>query len=191
MGLVPAQRITLIKEIAKRLANEEWHLIDLTLQQFDLPTANQWNGTRGEYVIAMTSEAVDETLVELGKYLGYILPPQPALAAIPVVLETQPAANNPADLPTFWSPGHFRLFIGHLAAFKHDAANLRVILEEQYSISGFVAHDDIEPNALWQAEIEKALGTCGALLAMMHPTFHDSKWTVACPRFPGHGLKLI
>jgi len=44
-------------------------------------------------------------------------------------------------------------------------------------ISSFVAHNDIEPTTEWQNEIEKALSTCEALVALLHPGFHNSNWT--------------
>ena len=46
-----------------------------------------------------------------------------------------------------------------------------------YSISAFVAHNDIEPTQEWQTEIETALATCHALVAMLRAGFHGSNWT--------------
>jgi hypothetical protein len=46
-----------------------------------------------------------------------------------------------------------------------------------YGISAFVAHRDIEPTKEWQSEIELALNTADALCALLHPAFHESKWT--------------
>jgi hypothetical protein len=46
-----------------------------------------------------------------------------------------------------------------------------------YGISAFVAHNDINPTIEWQNEIELALSTCDALVALLHPGFHESKWT--------------
>jgi nucleoside 2-deoxyribosyltransferase len=46
-----------------------------------------------------------------------------------------------------------------------------------YGISAFVAHKDIEPTLEWQSEIEAALATADSLVALLHPTFHESKWT--------------
>jgi len=41
----------------------------------------------------------------------------------------------------------------------------------------FVAHEDIEPTAEWQEEIEIALSTMDAFLVMLTPGFCESKWT--------------
>lgn len=78
--------------------------------------------------------------------------------------------------PQFWLPGHFRLFISHIAKFKKMASALQQALAE-YGISGFVAHEDIEPTKEWQDEIELALNTMDAMTAMLHAGFKDSNWT--------------
>jgi len=43
--LTPSERVNVIAEIARRLGRNEWPLIDLTLRQFSLPWANDWQGT--------------------------------------------------------------------------------------------------------------------------------------------------
>jgi hypothetical protein len=44
-------------------------------------------------------------------------------------------------------------------------------------VSCFVAHNDIKPTKQWQDEILAALGSCNALLALLHEGFHASLWT--------------
>ena len=46
----------------------------------------------------------------------------------------------------------------------------------KYGISGFVAHEDIEPTKEWLNTIESALLTCDALLAMLDNNFRTSNW---------------
>ena len=46
-----------------------------------------------------------------------------------------------------------------------------------FGISSFVAHTDIEPTKEWQTQIETALATSDALVALLHPDFHASNWT--------------
>ncbi|MGA2876881.1 MAG: TIR domain-containing protein, partial [Nitrososphaerales archaeon] len=75
-----------------------------------------------------------------------------------------------------WRKEMFRLFISHLAIHKKWASELQEALLE-YGISGFVAHSDIEPTTEWQDQIETALSTCDALVALLHDKFHESKWT--------------
>ena len=80
------------------------------------------------------------------------------------------------DPPNFWKRGHFKLFLSHLATFKVQTSNLQKSLNK-YGISAFVAHEDIEPTKEWQQEIEKALFTMDALVAILTPGFNESKWT--------------
>lgn len=78
-------------------------------------------------------------------------------------------------IPSFWEPGHFRLFISHAVEKKENAHLLKDALA-RFQIAAFVAHDDIAPTKEWQAEIEAALRTMDALAAMVSPAFLGSKW---------------
>jgi TIR domain len=78
--------------------------------------------------------------------------------------------------PTFWLPGHLRLFITHLSKHKKQAGLLQDKLLV-FQISSFIAHNDIEPTKKWQDEIELALSTADALVALLTPGFHGSQWT--------------
>lgn len=149
-----------MKEIGLRLAKESWALIDLTLKQFDLPTTDQWNSSSESYVLGMVARAKDQTLLELAQHLGF-------------TLDTVTSSHIE---PAFWRNGMFRLFISHLAVHKKWASGLQRALL-RYGISAFVAHSDIEPTTKWQDEIETALSTCDALVALLHDKFHESKWT--------------
>jgi len=71
--------------------------------------------------------------------------------------------------------GNVAIVISHLAAERDFAAALQEALLE-YGISGFVAHNDIEPTSEWQAQIETALATSDALVALLHEGFHASNW---------------
>ena len=85
-------------------------------------------------------------------------------------------ARSERPIPQFWAPGQFRLFISHVTSFKQRATALRQELS-RFHISGFVAHETIEPGELWQREIEAALRSMDAMAALITPDFHDSKWT--------------
>jgi hypothetical protein len=160
--MTPSERIKAIREIANRLSAEEWSIIDLTLEQFGQPTRTSWDGgDKFGYVVEMLGRAEDDALVGLAAHVG-------AEAGDTVSQAT-------LDAP-FWKPGYFRLFISHLAAEKAFASELQLALI-QYHISGFVAHRDIEPTKEWQNEIELALSTCDALVALLTPEFHQSNWT--------------
>lgn len=87
-------------------------------------------------------------------------------------VESLPA--NAAD--HIWDSGMLRLFISHTHIHKVQVGTLKWHLRA-LGISGFVAHEDIAPSLDWQAEIELALRTAQASLALLTPDFHDSLWT--------------
>jgi nucleoside 2-deoxyribosyltransferase len=162
VALKPSERATLLEEIAKRMSAKDWAVIDSTLQSFSLPAHGNWpdwDGNTISYVLYRLREAPAEALVELADHVGFSLNVKPA-----------------TPIPTFWAEGMFRLFITHLAAHRETASNLKEKLLE-CGVSSFVAHNDIEPTKEWLIEIEKALSTCEALVALLHPKFHASDWT--------------
>lgn len=157
--MTPSERIKVILSISSALANEDWQLIDLTLKQFGLPWSSQWEGSdHAAYVIDMISEGDDHKLLDLGKHLG---------------VESELAQ---ASAPSFWKPQEPCLFISHISDFKTEATTYRNCLSA-FGINGFIAHQDIEPTKEWQNEIEVALLTMDALLALLSPRFNESKWT--------------
>lgn len=161
MPLSASKRITLLTEISARLQMEEWPLIDLTLSQFGLPTTDEWQGgSKNAYVIEMAKGASDNVLIELAQHVGFLIEEVP----------------KPGIDPPFWRKRMFRLFVSHLSSEKVFAAQLQEALLP-YGISGFVAHNDIEPTLEWQTQIETALATADSLVALLHPAFHASNWT--------------
>jgi len=159
MILTNSQRVSVMKEIAKRLGAEDWPLIDVTLRQFSLPWSETWESSKEAYVLNMIEEGPDDALVDLALHVGY---------------EFSPSASR-VD-PPFWRKGMLRLFLSHLASHRDWAAALQTALVS-FGISAFVAHSDIEPTAEWQTQIETALATCDVMVALLHPGFHESNWT--------------
>lgn len=157
--MTPGERIKHIVEIKHRLKGHDWSMVDLYLSQFGFPTTDQWSGHIDEYVMEMLQGGDDAALSSLASELGY----QSDLAV-------------PVEVPGFWKPGFLRLFISHLAKYKEEATKLQGNLV-LFGISCFVAHEDIEPTREWQTEIEKALETMQAMVALFHPEFHESRWT--------------
>jgi hypothetical protein len=160
MSLSPSQRVTLMKEVAARLASEQWAMIDLTLSQFGLKTTDTFSGNSNAYILTMIQSAPDRSLIDLAQHLGFAF---------------EHTVSSHIE-PAFWRKGMFRVFISHLAANRKWAGDLQEALLT-YGISGFVAHNDIEPTTEWQKQIETALSTCDALIALLHNKFHESKWT--------------
>lgn len=74
-----------------------------------------------------------------------------------------------------WRNGYFRMFISHITSKKQQASNLKNALEE-YGITSFVAHEDINPTKEWQKEIQRALNSMECMSAMLYEGFHQSNW---------------
>ena len=74
-----------------------------------------------------------------------------------------------------WRNGYFRMFISHITSRKKQASNLKNALEE-YGITSFVAHEDINPTKEWQKEIQRALNSMDCMSAMLYDGFHQSNW---------------
>jgi TIR domain len=75
-----------------------------------------------------------------------------------------------------WEDDSFRIFLSHKSEVKRETAALKTRLQ-QFGASAFVAHEDIHPTKEWQDEIENALATMDAFVALMTDQFHDSDWT--------------
>ena len=159
MALNPSERIKIIAEISRRLSSEDWPLIDLTLSQFGLPTTDTWSGPPDAYVIEMVKDASDDVLISLAYHIGVNI-----------------SAPDQGIVPPFWKDGHLRVFLSHLSDHREFAGELKEAME-YYGLTAFVAHDDIEPTAEWQSEIETALSTCEVLIALLHVGFKESSWT--------------
>jgi len=175
MSLTASQRILVIKQASARLAVDGWSLIDLTLKQFSLPWSAQWEGSKEDYVIHMVQDATDQQLIELAAHLGFDLY----------------KANIPSLDPPFWRSHMLKVFVSHISLHRRFAAQLQQELY-RYGISCFVAHNDIESTQEWQREIQTALATCDALVALLHPNFHASNWTDQEIGFAmGHGVPVF
>ncbi len=170
MKLTKSQRITYIKDIAEFQEDDDWTSIDLVLQQFSLPTSNEWNGDKKSYVVAMIEDSSDNELLELAKHFG-------------MAQKTEDNDPSPVD-PPYWEEGKLKVFISHLSTHREQASSIKTSLV-QFGISSFVAHNDVHPTAEWQVEIESALATCDLLVAIIHPNFVESQW---CDQEIGYAL---
>lgn len=75
-----------------------------------------------------------------------------------------------------WGASGYRVFLSHKAEAREETASLKDQLSK-LGIAAFVAHEDIEPTRPWQDEIENALASMDAFVALMTQGFHDSSWT--------------
>lgn len=90
-----------------------------------------------------------------------------------------------------WGPGSIRIFISHIGKHKVMATELKERLTE-LGVASFVAHEDIEPTAEWQTEIERALFSMDILIALLTERFNESNWTDQEVGFAlGRGVPVI
>ena len=105
--------------------------------------------------------------------------PEADLLRVASELDLVPAGSTFAQAPppkNWEDTKDFRLFISHISKDKVIATRLKGALAK-YDIAGFVAHEDILPTLLWQDEIELALQTIDALIAVHPVGFSASIWT--------------
>lgn len=82
---------------------------------------------------------------------------------------------SPEILRRIWEADGLHLFVSHRSEDKVAAVGLKKALVP-YGVSAFVAHEDIEPNRVFQTEIERALASMHALVAMATVGFDSSVW---------------
>lgn len=94
--------------------------------------------------------------------------------------------------PQIWAEDWpLRAFISHLSTEKQKATRLRDALSD-YGISGFVAHEDIEPTQDWQVQIERALQNMEVFISMHTVDYSKSVWTQQEIGFAvARGIKVI
>lgn len=137
--------------------------IDNYFQGHGIPTQENYpHNSKRSYVKDMLAKVDERILFTIAGELGLIDAPSNSNVAEEVEVG-------------FWKPGHFRLFLSHLASFKVPTSHLQTALRK-FAISSFVAHEDIEPTKEWQNEIEAGLKTMDALAAILMPGFQESKW---------------
>jgi hypothetical protein len=103
------------------------------------------------------------------------------ISAVVIAPALEPAMTDGDSPPAnaadhIWDSGMLRLFISHVHAHRAAVGLLKSHLGI-VGISGFVAHEDIAPSLEWQGEIDLALRTTQAALALLTPDFHNSLWT--------------
>ena len=87
--------------------------------------------------------------------------------------------NGPTSIPiksSYFPDGTFALFISHRNTEKLLAKKIKDSIKI-FGVSSFVAHEDIKPSSEWVKEIEKALFSMDALLALLTKDFSSSFWT--------------
>jgi len=123
---------------------------------------NKLHNMQSEFIAAVFLEIEVEEDQDWRKESGLLLTGQRTIA--------------PEAASRVWGDQGYRVFLSHKHEVKKETAELKEKLK-LFGISAFVAHEDIHPTKEWQDEIENALFSMDAFVALMTEEFHDSIWT--------------
>jgi hypothetical protein len=173
-----SEKMALIDRIGRELQSRfDFFEIDAYLAEFKISTrGGDWSSKLRYSKAALHGEPTDR-IIAIAEDLD---------------IENLPDQDGVSSSPQNWmETTKFRLFISHLAKHKDRAIRLKDCLVP-YEISGFVAHEDIRPTLEWQLEIERALNTMDAFLAIHTVGFKDSFWAQQEVGFAlGRRVKII
>ena len=128
--------------------------------------ANKMANVPHEHIAAVFLELKEEPSLENWRQdSGVLLPDASVTVAI-----------TDSDLDRIWHPGFLRVFVSHKSQIKKEAIQLKDALD-YYGVSGFVAHEDIQPTKKWQEEIEKAVFSMEVMVPLLSKNFSESDWT--------------
>lgn len=163
MALSRRDRIRLKTQLVEALAGPEWtwDRTNILLNEFGFDSLS--DDRFGPSIAEMISDATDDAVVEMY-----------AVVMDVDADEVQEAVATAADDGN-WKRGYARVFLSHSALHKQFvgevASELAVV-----GIHGFVAHDAMEYSKPWQLQIEQALRTMQAFVALVHPEVNQSAW---------------
>lgn len=173
-----SDRLDLISKIGRELQSRyTFDELYSYLWAFEIPQLeNGPTGSKWSYTKAVLDTQPTDVVLKIAEDLE--------LQGVSPVTPAKHPRNRDAE-------GKFRLFISHISKDKDKAKRLKDALAK-YQIASFVAHEDIHPTLEWQSEIEKALRTMEAFVAIHTPGFSQSIWTQQEIGFAvGRGIKII
>lgn len=138
---------------------------------------NQVQNVPGEHIVQVFLEMLPQPDRDWRRESGVLVSLRPAVT---------PSAES-----RIWGESGYRVFLSHKAEAKKEVASLKEHLRP-FGISAFVAHTDIHPTKEWQGEIETALASMDAFVALLTDEFHSSEWTDQEVGYAlGRGVPLI
>jgi TIR domain len=175
-----SDKLALIDKVGRELqARFRYDEIDVFLAEYKIkpPTGNVGINSKWVYSKAALQGVDTSILIKIAQELEVPVPHSQHSSAAP---------------PRNWiDTTDFRLFISHISKDKDKAIRLKDCLAP-FAISGFVAHEDILPTLEWQSEIERALYSMDAFIAIHTEGFSASCWTQQEIGFAvGRGAKII
>lgn len=174
-----SDRISLIDKIGRELQSRyRYDEIAAFLQHYKVERPVQFSGnSKWLYAKEALRHTASETLLKIAEELDVDVPG---------------LINTPGSAPRNWQNTiSLRMFISHISEHKDKATRLKTCLAP-HGISGFVAHEDIVPTLEWQIEIERALRSMDAFIAIHTKGFSRSIWTQQEIGFAyARGVKII
>ena len=161
MAMSHRDRFKLKSQVLEALNSEawSWQQIELLFGEFGLPSFS--DDPNGPDLTETVSSLSDEPLTEL-----YALVFDVAESEVTDVVESSVGSQN-------WKSGYARVFLSHSAKYKEFVGEVSDELAV-LGIHGFVAHETMEYTKPWQDQIEAALKSMQAFVAIVHPEFNDS-----------------
>ncbi len=160
------KRLELIETIGLNLQkNYVTSDINAYLGGFGIKATEDSVSSKRVYVKTLLSNVENELIEEIATDLGIFFEP----------LTKKRTKIEDEDISTLWKSGTLKLFVSHLSSDKAQATALQKALVK-YGVSSFVAHVDIKPSLKWIEEIEKALRTMDAMVAIISEDYHLSEW---------------
>lgn len=163
MAMSRKDRFDLKTQLLESLGSLKWDSarINILLQEFKLqPYTGDFTDPSLAEIVADVS---DETLTEL-----YALVMGVDIDSVIDVVESVGGDGG-------WKPNYARVFLSHSAVHKEFVGEVAEELA-LVGIHGFVAHDAMAFSKPWQSQIEQALRSMQAFVAIIHSEFNTSAW---------------
>ena len=152
-------RIRLIEALLDHLHSPEgptFAAAEMALDELSFPIIPEYEG--GDYFRARLRTSGDSSLLELASLYD--------IQALP--------SRSSED--TVQALERFRVFLSFISAHGRYATDIKTRLEH-LGFDAFLSHIDTESNTVWQENIERALDSCHALVALLTPGYNESQWT--------------
>lgn len=163
---IDVEKLALLRSLSNALAEHELGDVNLLLHEAGLTEIGwgAWYNEEWEPTLADKANTVLSVIRDL---------PRPAVDELAVAVRELFAAS--IEIRDSSDPEPLKLFASHLATQKVIVGGVGDELK-RWGIELFVAHDSIEPDLEWQAEIERALRESHAGIVFLFPGFRESAW---------------
>ena len=167
-------------------------ILDNSSPRIELIRSDSWKGGTDYYTLFLELPlklfaSIEKNITKLETAIASTLPRllgntgSSELSSVQISATLEPGTKTnksifPIDVEHLWQNGKLKLFLSHISTHKKLVSMLKAELLE-YGISSFIAHEDIEPTREWQKEIQLALHSMDALVAILTSDFHGSLWT--------------